>query len=203
MNIEILSLFKSLSNFIYNYWLLSVPFLILYLKNTLPKLTADILTKKFELDKKLTNDKILETLKAEFSKENTRHSIEYSQIQQYKVKTMVDFLTYFSNYFFDKDLQNKIQKNPKELMKFNLEFAKFGNHLMLFAGDETIKRYSDFRELGKTEGNEKLYLKYYSQLVLSLRKDIGYSHSELNEVDFLSLWITDKKEAIEKLIKDE
>ena len=81
-----------------------------------------------------------------------------------------------------------------------MEFAKFGNHLMLFAGDETIKMYSAFRELGKTEGNIDLYLKYYAQLVLSLRKDIGYLNTTLNEVDYLSLWITDKRSDIEKLV---
>lgn len=161
------------------------------------------ITESIKAEINLNNDKILEDLKLELSKENNKYSIEYSEIQQYKVKTMVEFLTFFSNYFFDKGQQDKVAKNPKELMKFNQEFAKFGNHLMLFAGDDTIKKYSYFRELGKTEGNEKLYLRYYSELVLSLRKDIGYTNTEINEIDFLSLWITDKREDIEKLIKGE
>ncbi len=152
----------------------------------------------------LLKDTVLENHKANLQKENEKISIEYSEIQQYKVEILVKFLEYFEKFFTDEKFRNKTQiKNSNESKEFNRTFMSYGNKLMLFASDETIKKYVAFREFGKvTEQDRQFsnYLKIYGQFVISLRKDVGYSDTKITEVEYLSLWLTDTKENINKLI---
>lgn len=215
---------KKSSHFIYDYWILLLPFLILYLKNTLPKLTADILTKKYELDKKLINDKVLENLKAELSKENVKHSIEYSEIQEYKVKRINDFLDYFSEYLID-DVKNKFYKKEIEKLKLEnktqdestknqvktenkhdkkfelkIEMLKLANTLILFASDETVKKYSDFRKSATMREKEKL--KELQEFIKMNNETIDPNEKIKNLISMMEMQKILKKETEERLIED-
>jgi len=57
---------------------------------------------------------------------------------------------------------------------------------MLYASDEVVKKYAAFRTIDYTKMTEpSLIVYYFGNLVLCIRKDLGYSDTKVDEFDFM------------------
>lgn len=122
------------------------------------------------------SNKKLKVLENELKVINDKKNIEYSQIQIYKVKKISDFLDFFSDYLiedleekaFKKIIQNnnensvnenpeeKIKKEIKRKLELQSELSKLLNTLILFAEDETIYRFKEFRQYVKDNQQKQI-----------------------------------------------
>lgn len=74
----------------------------------------------------------------------------------------------------------------------NRSLLDLGTGLFFFASDETVRGFSDWKArsmAGELEGIE--LIRQMGQLMVSLRKDVGYLETTLTEDDFLRSFVTD------------
>lgn len=150
---------------------------------------------------KTAHGMIIENHKADLQTQIDRMKTEYTEIQTYKIKVITEFLEYFLKILVDKKTQEDLFSDPKKSLDFQLKISNFGVSLFLFASDETIIKYNEWRSQTKENPNDPRGLAYFAEFVIFLRKDIGYSNTKLDEVKFLNLIITDTEEKIRTLIQ--
>lgn len=88
-----------------------------------------------------------------------------------------------------KGVNNKKAVDPDETMISEAIDAGFDN--ILYASDEVVKAYGDFRNI-TADGNNpqpELVLKKLAILLKAMRKDLGNQFSTLDEVDILKIFI--------------
>lgn len=167
------------------------------------------------------SNKKLKVLENELKVINDKKNIEYSQIQIYKVKKISDFLDFFSDYLiedleekaFKKIIQNnnensvnenpeeKIKKEIKRKLELQSELSKLLNTLILFAEDETIHRFKEFKQYVKE--NQKKEIEFNAKI-----KEISKERAERlasrletftsEETEMLSANVKHKKDLMEK-----
>ena len=138
----------------------------------------------------------LETFKSDLTKEIELLKISESQLQIRKIEEFTKITDFLFNYMFDKKFQENLNKNPS---KFNIEMTNIGSRLFYFASDETVKKYVEWKKYGlemvnkepidKKESGKIIVL--FADLVLLMRKDLGYKKTECTRDDFLSIFLTD------------
>lgn len=98
-----------------------------------------------------------------------------SNIEPQKIKSFIEFTNYYSDVIAGKtkitDIENK---------RFNIGAAV---NLFFFASDATIKKYQSM----KTAQNNDAMAVIYSELILEMRKDLGYKETICTANDFMSL----------------
>lgn len=80
---------------------------------------------------------------------------EFSEIQTYKVKTIIEFLEYMHDFLSNPIKIKEMSKNQKKNIEFNRKIVNFGIYLLMFASDSTIKKYNEWRDYGKKESLDK------------------------------------------------
>ena len=191
---EILSL-------IFNFVLLIFLYLLfLYIKKIPDKIHQKSI-KKFEFDL----NKKLEEFKSELSKQIEIFKITQSQIQFHKTQEFIKLIEYFNKIITDKKFTHRLTTNPKEQENFNKKMLDLGVKLFFFASDETVKKYIEWRLFGinsqdeqHIENKTKLVL-LYAELIVLIRKDLGYENTKCNSDDFLNIILKDWEDYKKKI----
>lgn len=120
--------------------------------------------------------------------------ISQSQIQLRKIERFVDFAKIQTNILTNDEFKSKIQNNdPEAVAKLRELIVELGIGLFFFASDSTIREYGTWKtETAKMDGaNPITVLSGLGNLMVALRKDVGYENTELAGSDYLKLFITD------------
>lgn len=166
-------------------------FIYFYIKGLPEKLhKKNIILFEHDLSEKL------ETFKSDLTKEIELLKISESQLQIRKIEEFTKITDFLFNYMFDKKFQENLNKNPS---KFNIEMTNIGSRLFYFASDETVKKYVEWKKYGLEMANKEPIDKkesgkiivLFADLVLLMRKDLGYKKTECTRDDFLSIFLTD------------
>ncbi len=138
--------------------------------------------------------KNLEIFRSDLSKEIELLKISESQLQIRKIEEFTNITDVLFKYMFDKEYQEELKKKPDKL---NVIMANIGSRLFYFASDETVKKYVEWKKFGwvnKELNDEKEARKIiiiFADLVVLMRKDLGYKKTECNRDDFLSIFLSD------------
>jgi hypothetical protein len=101
-------------------------------------------------------------------------------------KIQADLLT-------NESFKEQIQNNDAEaIAKLRGVVVELGIGLFFFASDSTVREYGTWKaESGKKGANPYAVLSGLGELMIELRKDVGYDKTGLNGVDYLKMFITD------------
>lgn len=129
----------------------------------------------------------------QLSKELELLKISQSQIQLRKIENFIDFAKLQQDILTNKDFQRKIAaKDTKAMTRLRELVVELGIGLFFFASDETVKRYGRWKLESGVEGADPiLLLKGLGELMVALRRDVGYIETSLNSDDYLRMFITD------------
>lgn len=98
-----------------------------------------------------------------------------SNVEPEKIRAFVNFTNYYSDVIAGKrkisDVENK---------RFHIQAAV---NLFFFASDTTIKKYQSM----KTSQDNNTMAILYSELILEMRKDLGYKETTCTANDFMTL----------------
>jgi len=106
-----------------------------------------------------------------------------------------------------KDIKEEMKKMGEEMRK---KMVEDNINIHLLGSDETCRIWEEWLKLARRGEvkNEDIQKKrnvalilFYARLVLSIRRDLGYEETEINEEDFISSFITDIK-AYENELKE-
>lgn len=135
----------------------------------------------------------LEEFRNTLARELELFKISHAQLQVHKTEEFTSFTKLqqrlLTDVAFQTELKSGNRKAVDELQKAALELA---TGLFLFASDETVRQYRDWKigsASGKLSGKEMLL--EIGNLMVALRKDLGYQQTELKAADYLRLFITD------------
>ena len=138
--------------------------------------------------------KQLEIFKSNLVKEIEILKISETQLQVRKIEEFTKITGFISNYFYDDDYKKKVTDNPKILAK---EISDMRTKLFYFASDDTVKKYVEWRKYGINNKNDPhlkeshKIIKLFAELVLLMRKDLGYKNTVCDIDDYLNIILTD------------
>lgn len=98
-----------------------------------------------------------------------------SNVEPEKIKAFVDFTNYYSDV-----IAGKREISDAENKRFHIQAAV---NLFFFASDTTIKKYQSM----KTSQDNNTMAILYSELILEMRKDLGYKETTCTANDFMTL----------------
>jgi hypothetical protein len=163
-------------------------------KNLATKEDIAMITKEVE-NVRIQYAKELEKFRGQLQSELELMKINQAELQLHKTEQFVKFIDYFNNFFADKNKVQAIQNNQNEKDKFNKNLLDLGVKLFFFASDSTVKKYIEWRfcMLKPPNGSlDPLYLiKIYGELILEIRKDLGYLDTKCDHNDFLNIMLKD------------
>ncbi|WP_102262859.1 hypothetical protein [Mesobacillus jeotgali] len=164
----------------------------------LPDQIHAIHLKSFEFDL----NKQLEEFKNQLTTDLEIMKINETQLHVLKTEEFDRFIDSWINAAsFSTDNNNrKSKQKPKEPFD-KKEMMKLANKVFLYASDETVKKFLAFKTYkanNDTDTNnlEPLYL--LADIILSMRKDAGYSQTNCTVEDYLSMTINDFEEFKQK-----
>lgn len=135
----------------------------------------------------------LEKLKSELAKENELTRIREAEIQANKTQIFINYSKMIQKIFIDKDFTARIEKHePDALHELNKTFLEVANDLFFFSSDTTIIKFGQWRatsQAGTLSPAETLTA--LADIMVLLRKDLGYPDTTVTNDDFLRLFITD------------
>lgn len=139
--------------------------------------------------------KELEEFRGQLQRELELIKISQAELQLHKTEEFVKFIEYFNDIFADKKKQQAIQTDQKEKDKFNKNMLDLGVKLFFFASDTTVKKYVEWRfnvikPRSGTDDRMSL-IRIYGDLILEIRKDIGYPNTACDRNDFLNIMLSD------------
>lgn len=163
-------------------------------KNLATKEDISSITKEVE-NVRIQYAKELEKFRADFQRELELMKINQTELQLHKTEQFVKFIDYFNLFFSDKKKQQAIQNNQKEKDKFNKYMLDLGVKLFFFASDSTVKKYIEWRFCTIKPKNGTVdpieLMRIYGDLILEIRKDLGYQDTKCDRSDFLNIMLTD------------
>lgn len=169
--------------------LLGVYFVVQYLRK-LPDQIHQKNLKVFELEL----NKKLELFKIELNKEIELLKIKESQLYIHKAQQFMVLSEIISN-LLDKTYQEKLQKDPDTQKEFYQKMLNLGTNLFFFASDEPVKKYVEFYRYGQkprdSNFDQSKLVILLAELMVLIRKDLGYKDTACNIDDFLNIKITD------------
>lgn len=182
--------------------ILGTLFLFYYVKG-LPDRLHKMNIKLFEHDL----SKKLETFKASLIREIEMTKISETQLQIRKAEEFTKVTDFMFKFMYDKRYQKKMKDDPNKL---NITMADISSKLFYFASDETLKKYVEWRQFGLKMQKETNGLKephriviLFAELIVLMRKDLGYKNTKCNENDFLNIILTDWEEVRKKLKQEQ
>lgn len=102
-----------------------------------------------------------------------------------------DLYVKFLDFFFDilKKRHGTRAPKPEELTARLMDIAK---DMAVYASDEVLGLFVRLREMELTEERDaEKTVKWFGQIVVQIRKDLGYSITRIKPEDVLALFITD------------
>lgn len=165
--------------------------LINYIRK-IPERIHGIQQSKYEHDL----DKQLESFKTELMKEIEILRIAQTQLHTHKSEEFVNLIEILYKSILDKDYLKKMENNKKLQTEFNSKMSTLGTKLFFFASDDTVKKYVEWRKHGQliTDDDPKsknILVILMAELMVLIRKDLGYQNTICNKDDFLYIMLTD------------
>jgi len=164
----------------------------LYLKG-LPDRLHQEGVKRFEF---ALNSK-LEVVKADLSREIEMAKISQAGLQVHKTEEFTRLVEFFIDALTNPEQFKTLAANPEAAKEFNRRITDLGLKLFFFASDATVKSYVAFRLYGmqadsaerNTDPTRLIVL--LAELVVSMRRDLGYSETECSVDEVLNIMLTD------------
>ena len=138
--------------------------------------------------------KKLEKFKNNLIEEVERIKINETQLHNYKTKEFVDLLELLCTKILDKDYVKKLSSGGKEAKEFNKRINFLGAKIFLFAKDETVKKFVEWKKLWSQEPSGEDLVYCLAELVLIMRIDLGYTDTICISDDFLYTILKDYKD---------
>ena len=122
--------------------------------------------------------------------------ISQSQIQLRKIERFIDFAKIQTDILTNEDFRTKIKNEDLDALNTLRELVvDLGIGLFFFASDSTVREYGKWKTESAQEGVDPFFiLSGLGNLMVALRKDVGYEDTELEGNDYLKLFITDWKD---------
>ena len=139
----------------------------------------------------------LEAFKSTLTKEVELLKISQTQLYLHKTQEFINLVEYFGQFLADTEKLQKTLKNPKEVVTYKTNMYNLGVKVFFFASDSTIRKYIQWRGQSKpnpTNDDAIRVLQLYGELVVSIRKDLGYEETTCTSDDFLKIIINDWEE---------
>lgn len=129
----------------------------------------------------------------QLTKELELLKISQSQIQLNKVERFIDFAKIQTDILTNEEFKSQIQKeDPDAVAKLRQLAVELGIGLFFFASDSTIREYGRWKYETSKQGADPLkVLGNMGNLMVALRKDVGYNETSLVADDYLRMFITD------------
>jgi hypothetical protein len=99
---------------------------------------------------------------------------------------------------FDSTVTKKEQMPETELLE---TISRFTAWVQIYGSDEVVREMRKFMQVAFHEPPAFVSLRYYAQLVLAIRRDLGDPRTEVNLTDLLAMRITDIYEGEEQLAR--
>lgn len=167
-------------------------FIYRYLK-LLPEQVHQKNLKSFELDL----NKQLESFKNDLTKELELIKINESQLHIHKTEEFNRLVEFIILNMLDKDYVAKLGKNQATQKDFNKKMLELGTKLFFFASDETVKKFVEWRIYGQNADDPNFnpmgLIEKLAELMVLIRKDLGYRDTICDTDDFLHIILTDWK----------
>lgn len=139
----------------------------------------------------------LEAFKFSLTKEVELLKISQTQLHLHKTQEFVKLVDYFGQFFADPERLQKTLKNPQEVVTYKMNMYSLGVKIFFFASDSTIANYIQWRGQSSTNPGDidaVKTLQLYGELMVCIRKDLGYEETACTSDDFLMIIINDWKE---------
>jgi hypothetical protein len=138
----------------------------------------------------------LEEFKSELARESESRKISQSGLQLHKTTEFVRLIEFLIGYITDPKKTQRLASDPKAATEFNKTFVDLGVKLFFFASDETIRAYVEWRMHGlmrnETASGANMHtLVLLANLVMSMRRDLGYGETSCTPDDVLNIMLTD------------
>jgi len=182
---------------------------ILYIKSLLPsymkekgkniatKEDISDITSKIE-EVKLAYIREAEAFRATLNKEVEVLKINHTSLQVNKAHEFVEMIEYFTN-IIGNFSNFKKGMNEKKQRELNTKMVNLGVKLFFFASDDTVLKYTEWRRYSQQPSVDNVkVLKLYAELILLMRKDLGYGDTKCTIDDFLYTMLTDWDKFSEK-----
>ncbi|ANF38865.1 hypothetical protein IM717_04945 [Bacillus velezensis] len=147
------------------------------------KIEHDLNTQLEEFRNKLTTD--LELMK-----------INEAQLHIHKTEEFVRLIRLLVMNLTDKDYINDLTTNEEVKKEHSKSMTELGSKLFFFASDDTVKKFVEYRKQSlKIKGDkpteaERLIV-LLGELMVLIRKDLGYSQTECDKNDYLHILLND------------
>ncbi|APH66914.1 hypothetical protein [Bacillus sp. LR_5] len=141
----------------------------------------DLNTQLEDFRNKLTTD--LELLKINETQLNLRKTEEFMRLISIIIVKLGD-----QDYIRDLGTKDEVKK------EHNKNMTDLGSKLFVFASDNTVKKFVEYRKVSLKVNNakdaEKLIV-LLGELMVLIRKDLGYSQTKCTKNDFLNILLND------------
>lgn len=165
-------------------------FLYTYIKKLPEQVHAKNL-KAFELDL----NKQLEEFRNQLTLDLELMKINESQLHIHKTQEFAKLVEYLLLNLTDKDYVRKLGNDQRIQKEHNKKMLDLGTKLFFFASDETVKKFVEWRKYSLTvdspQYDPKQILILLAELIVLIRKDLGYRDTECSKDDFLHIMLKD------------
>lgn len=112
-----------------------------------------------------------------------------SQLSEKKYKAYADLVGMFYNIF--KDIKNDRKTNSKSMMDRMIEAKK---DLFIYGSDDVFKKFNEWLCYTSEHQDDMKHTKYFLELMLLIRKDIGNNKTLLTKTDIMTNIMQDRRE---------
>jgi hypothetical protein len=136
----------------------------------------------------------LEAFKSSLTKEVELLKISQTQLHLHKTQEFVNLVEYFGQFFAEPEKLQKTLKSPKDVVTYKMKMYNLGVKTFFFASDSTIEKYLQWKGQSSTNPSDEdaiRSLQLYGELMVSIRKDLGYEDTSCTSDDFLRIIIND------------
>jgi len=129
----------------------------------------------------------------QLTKELELLKISQSQIQLNKIERFIDFAKIQTDILCNEEFNLQIEnEDPQAVAKLRQLAVELGIGLFFFASDSTVREYGRWRHEPSKPGPDPFkVLEGMGNLMVALRKDVGYDQTSLAADDYLGMFITD------------
>jgi hypothetical protein len=165
-------------------------FLYTYVKKLPDQVHAKNL-KAFEYDL----NKQLEEFRNQLTRDLELMKIKESQLHIHKTEEFTKLVKVLITKLIDKQYVDKLRRDQKTIREFNKTMLDLGTKLFFFASDDTVKKFVEWRKYGLTAGTPEFkpikIITLLAELMVLIRKDLGYSQTLCDQNDFLHILLKD------------
>jgi hypothetical protein len=165
-------------------------FLYTYVKKLPDQIHAKNL-KVFELDL----NKQLEEFRNQLTTDLELMKINESQLHIHKTEEFTKLVEVMITKLLDKQFVEKLGRDPRTQKEYNKTMLDLGTKLFFYASDETVKKFVEWRKYGLTADtvnyDPKQIIVLLAELIVLIRKDVGYTDTQCTKDDFLHIMLKD------------